>query len=81
MLTPQEFYLNCATAALQGLQESNIKCESVAAEMLPQVAARQAFRIADAMLEVANSKHLFESDWAPLLADEDSDPDDEMDEY
>ena len=77
MMTPQEFYLNCATAALQGLQESGIKWESVTMDMLPQVAARQAFRMADAMLEVAKSKHLFESDWAPL----DHKKDDEMDKY
>lgn len=77
MITPQEFYLNCATAALQGLQKSGIKWESVTMDMFPQVAARQAFKIADAMFKIAKSKHIFESDWA-LLDDKE---DDEMDKY
>lgn len=49
-MTRQEFYLNAALYAMQGMQEgSNIS--SYASDVLPSVTARLAFRFADAMLE------------------------------
>lgn len=49
-MTTEEFYLQTAISALQGLQESGEEI-SIAADLLPSKAALMAFRIADAMME------------------------------
>lgn len=48
-MTLDDFYLQTAISALQGLQESGTKL-SLAADAVPSKAAMAAFRIADAMV-------------------------------
>jgi len=50
-MTYKEFYANCAIAAMQGIQECDIKIEGIAAIAFPKGLARLSFDIADAMLE------------------------------
>lgn len=46
-----EFYQNCAIAAMQGILESGIKFAEISAILLPKKLANEAFNIADAMIE------------------------------
>ena len=47
----EEFYQNCAIAAMQGILESSIKFAEISAILLPKKLANEAFNIADAMME------------------------------
>jgi len=46
----KEFYIQCAIAAMQGLQEAG-KRISLVSDLFPKETAKMAFRMADAMLE------------------------------
>lgn len=49
-MTEEEFYQQCAIAAMQGLQESSTKI-SLLADIAPEKTAVISFNIADAMLK------------------------------
>lgn len=49
-MTEEEFYQQCAIAAMQGLQESSTKI-SLLADIAPEKTAIISFNIADAMLK------------------------------
>lgn len=49
-MTEEEFYQQCAIAAMQGLQESSTKI-SLLADVAPEKTAIISFNIADAMLK------------------------------
>lgn len=67
-MTEKEFYANCAVAAMQGIQECNIKIEGIAAIAFPEGLARLSFNIADAMLEEYRKRlgSKFENDFDDL---------------
>jgi len=46
-----EFYRNCAIAAMQGIQENGTKLGEIAAELFPEKTSKLAFDMADAMLK------------------------------
>lgn len=46
----KDFYLQCAIAAMQGMQETGKKI-SIMSDMFPNQTAKLAFRMADAMLD------------------------------
>lgn len=58
-MNDNDFYLQCAIAAMQGLQESGFKYFGTALDLMPKELASKSFDIADAMLnEYHNRKHI-----------------------
>lgn len=56
-MSRQEFYLNAALYAMQGMQESGGKL-GVLAELVPGEVAEHAFKFADAMLKEAEKREI-----------------------
>lgn len=58
-MTEKEFYLTAALYAMQGMQEMGGKL-GMLAELLPKEISERAFTFADAMLEEAKKRKLFD---------------------
>lgn len=59
MKNDDDFYAQCAIAAMQGLQESGLKYIGTTLDLMPKELATKAFDIADAMLnEYNHRKHI-----------------------
>lgn len=58
-MTKQEYYLTAALYAMQGMQEIGGKL-GIITELIPNEVAKRSFAFADAMLEEAKKRNIFD---------------------